>query len=91
MVGSGNSKEKETKKDTLKNKEMQNQNFNVDIKQTTELTCESCDNNHFQQVFMMRKLSPLLSPTGEPTLIPIPVYACTKCNHVNSEFLPKDL
>lgn len=70
---------------------MQNQNFNVDINQTSELTCEKCDNNLFQQVFMMRKLSPLLSPTGEKSLIPIPVYSCTKCGHVNPEFLPKGL
>jgi len=91
MVGSGNSKEKETKKDILKNNEMQDQNFNIDINQTTPLICESCGHTHFTQVYLMRKLSPLLSPTGEPALIPIPVYACTKCNHVNPEFLPKEL
>jgi DNA-directed RNA polymerase subunit RPC12/RpoP len=58
---------------------MTENNFNIDINQTTELTCESCGHNHFEQVFMIRKLSPLLSPTGQPALIPIPVYACTKC------------
>lgn len=70
---------------------MTENNFNIDINQTTELICESCGHNHFTQVYMMRKLSPLLSPTGQPALIPIPVYACTKCGNVNSEFLPKDL
>ena len=70
---------------------MTENNFNIDINQTTELTCESCGHNHFEQVFMIRKLSPLLSPRGQPALIPIPVYACTKCGNVNSEFLPKDL
>ena len=70
---------------------MTENNFNIDINQTTELTCESCGHNHFEQIFMIRKLSPLLSPTGQPALIPIPVYACTKCGNVNSEFLPKDL
>ena len=70
---------------------MTENNFNIDINQTTELTCESCGHNHFEQVFMIRKLSPLLSPTGQPALIPIPVYACTICGNVNSEFLPKDL
>jgi uncharacterized Zn finger protein len=70
---------------------MTESNFNIDINQTTELACELCGHNHFEQVFLIRKLSPLLSPTGQPALIPIPVYACTKCGNVNSEFLPKDL
>ena len=31
-----------------------------------------------------------ITQTGQPTLIPIPVYACHKCGHVNDEFQPKD-
>ena len=68
----------------------QQQNFNIDITQTTPVVCEECGHEHFTQVSMMRKLSPMLSPTGQPALIPIPVYACAKCHHVNQEFLPKD-
>jgi len=69
---------------------MQQQNFNVDITQTTPIVCDECENEHFTQVNMMRKLSPMLSPTGQPALIPIPIFACSKCSHVNKEFLPKD-
>jgi|TARA_R110001592_G_scaffold46682_3_gene148525 hypothetical protein len=69
---------------------MQNQQFNVDLSQTTPVVCEECGHEHFIQVNIVRKLSPMLSPTGQPTLIPIPVFACAKCNHVNTEFLPKD-
>ena len=38
----------------------------------------------------MRKLSALLSPAGKPTMIPINVFACAKCNYINSTFLIKD-
>jgi hypothetical protein len=38
----------------------------------------------------MRKLSALLSPTGQETMIPIPVFACAKCGHINKGFLPKE-
>jgi hypothetical protein len=69
---------------------MQPQQINIDFSQTTPVMCEECGHEHFTQVHLMRKLSPMLSPTGEPTLIPIPVFACTKCNHVNKEFLPND-
>ena len=62
----------------------------VDISQTTEEVCESCGNDTFTQVYRMRKLSPLLSPTGQETMIPIQVFACTKCGNINSAFLPKN-
>ena len=64
--------------------------LNVDFSQTTAEVCESCGNDTFVQVFKMRKLSALLSPTGKPTMIPIPLFQCSKCGHINSEFLPKE-
>ena len=38
----------------------------------------------------MRKLSALLSPTGQEARIPIPMFACEKCGHINKCFLPKE-
>ena len=64
--------------------------LNVDFSQTTAETCESCENDTFVQVFKMRKLSALLSPTAIPTMIPISLFACSKCGHINKEFLPKE-
>ena len=64
--------------------------MNVDFSQTTAEVCESCENNTFVQAFQMRKLSALLSPTGQETMIPIQVYACAKCGHINKGFLPKE-
>ena len=64
--------------------------MNIDFSQTTEEVCEKCENNTFVQVYRMRKLSALLSPTGKPTMIPIQVFACAKCGHINPEFLPKE-
>jgi len=64
--------------------------MNVDFSQTTAETCESCENETFVQVYKMRKLSALLSPTGQPTMIPIQVFACAKCGNINKGFLPKE-
>ena len=64
--------------------------LNVDFSQTTEECCESCGNNTFIQVYQMRKLSALLSPTGQETMIPIQVFACHSCGHINKGFLPKE-
>jgi len=64
------------------NKEQQPQ-MNVDFSQTTGLECDECKNETFTQVFYIRKLSKLLSPAGEESIIPVPTFACTKCGHVN--------
>jgi hypothetical protein len=69
---------------------MDPQQFNIDISQTTPVVCEKCGHEHFVNVNIIRKLSPMLSPTGQPALIPIPVFACAACGHVNEEFLPND-
>ena len=62
----------------------------VDLSQTTAETCEECANDTFTQVFKIRKLSELLSPVGKPSVIPIQVFACHKCGHINKSFLPKE-
>ena len=68
----------------------QQQQMNVDFSQTTAEVYEECQNDTFQQVYRMRKLSALLSPTGQESMIPIQVFACTKCGHINKGFLPKE-
>ena len=73
----------------MMNNEQQPQ-MQVDLSQTTAEVCEKCENETFTQVYKMRKLSALLSPTGQPTMIPMQVFACAKCNNINSAFLPKE-
>ena len=63
--------------------------MNIDFSQTTAEVCEKCENETFVQVYQMRKLSALLSPTGQEAMIPIQVFACAKCGHINKGFLPK--
>ncbi len=67
------------------------ENLNVDINQTLPVTCDECGGIHFEQVVIIRKASGLLTGTGKPTYIPIPVFACKSCGHVNSEFQPKEI
>ena len=64
--------------------------MNIDFSQTTAEVCEKCENDTFQQAYRMRKLSALLSPAGKETMIPIQVFACIKCGHINKDFLPQD-
>lgn len=67
------------------------QNLNIDINQTTPVTCDECGDTRFEQQLILRKASGLLTGTGQTSYIPIPVFACAQCGHVNVEFLPKEV
>ena len=58
----------------------------IDITKTSAVKCEKCENSTFKQSLLLRKLSALVSPNGQETLVPVQVFACEKCGHVNSEF-----
>ena len=58
----------------------------VDVSQTTPVKCEKCENSTFKQTLLIRKMSALVSSSGQEMVIPIGVFACEKCGHVNSEF-----
>jgi len=58
----------------------------IDISKTSAIKCEKCENQTFKQSLLLRKLSALVSPSGQETLVPVQVFACEKCGNVNSEF-----
>ena len=58
----------------------------IDMSQTTPVKCEKCENSTFKQTLLIRKLSALVAPNGQETVIPVAVFACEKCGHVNAEF-----
>ena len=58
----------------------------IDITKTTEMRCEKCQNPTFKQTLLLRKMSALVSPNGQETIVPMSVFACEKCGHVNDEF-----
>ena len=63
----------------------------VDLSKTTPMKCEKCENPTFKQTIMLSKLSALLSPNGQETIVPAAVFACEKCGHVNEEFVGAQL
>lgn len=61
---------------------------NIDIGTLDNVQCEKCNNILFQPVFVMKRVSALVSPTGQEGVIPIQVFACANCGTVNKEMLP---
>ena len=64
---------------------------NIDFTHAKTLECEKCENKGFRQTMMLKKLSPLISPTGQEAIIPVGVFACDSCGHVNKEFAEADI
>lgn len=61
------------------------------LRDTEAIKCEHCGGEVFEEGVMLRRVPALLTGTGKPGVIPVPVFICSKCGHVNSEFIPADL
>lgn len=70
---------------------MENLSATEAMSQTTPIVCEKCGNDVFTEGLMLRKVSRILMGDTKDGVLPIPVFACSKCGHVNKEFLPKGI
>ena len=59
---------------------------NVDLTHAKTLECEECKCKGFKQTLILKKLSALVSPNGQEAIVPVAVFCCENCGHVNSEF-----
>ena len=54
-----------------------------------DVVCAECGNPTFRQVVLLKKVSAAISPNGNTSFLPMPVFECSSCGHVNDELLPK--
>ena len=54
-----------------------------------DVVCDKCGNATFRQVVLLKKVSTAVSPSGNTSFLPMPVFECSNCGHVNDELLPK--
>jgi predicted nucleic acid-binding Zn ribbon protein len=64
-------------------------NINVKLEDLADVKCDECEGEYFRMVMMMKRLSPLVSPSGQEQMVPIQIFRCDDCGHVNEVFLPK--
>jgi len=67
-------------------KPLPGQQVKVDISKADTIKCEYCGNYLFIKSTVLKRLSALVSPTGEEGIIPIEIYSCGNCGRV-----PKDM
>ena len=58
----------------------------IDISKTEPITCNECGNDMFMTAMKFRKISKLMTGAKADSILPIEVYMCTSCGHVNKEF-----
>ena len=66
------------------------QQVEVDLKNAETMKCAKCDNSIFIQGYVIKKISAIVSPTGQEVIAPVQVFGCNKCGHVNKEFMPRE-
>ena len=64
---------------------------NIDLTHAKTLECEECGCKGFKQTLILKRLSALVSPTGQEAMIPVQAFACEKCSHINKEFLESEI
>ena len=59
----------------------------VDLRDAETMKCEYCGNYLFISSTIIKRLSAIVSPTGEEAIIPIDVYSCGNCGRVPKSML----
>ena len=54
----------------------------VYLKEAETIKCSKCSNYLFITSFVLKRLSAILSPSGQEALIPVQVYSCGNCGAV---------
>jgi hypothetical protein len=60
------------------------------VENAKNVACEICNSEVLKQVYVIKHISALLTGDSKDTYIPVPIFACNSCNHINEVFA-KDL
>jgi DNA-directed RNA polymerase subunit RPC12/RpoP len=63
------------------------QEVQVDLKKADTIKCDDCGNYLFITASVIKRISPILSPTGQEALVPVQVYSCGNCGKVPKMFI----
>ena len=63
-------------------KPLPQQKVQVDLKEAETMTCLECNNKIFIQGYVIKKISAIMSPTGEEVIAPVQVFNCGNCGEI---------
>ena len=53
-----------------------------DLKDAETMKCANCGNKIFIQGYVVKKISAILSPTGQEVIAPVQVFNCGNCGEI---------
>ena len=59
----------------------------VDLSEADTIKCDDCGNYIFITGHVIKRISPIISPTGQEAIVPVQVYSCGNCGKVPKMFL----
>ena len=63
-------------------KPLPQQQVKIDLSDADTMKCQKCENSIFIQGYVIKKISAILSPTGEEVIAPIQVFNCGNCGEM---------
>jgi hypothetical protein len=60
------------------------------LKDSTGVKCEKCEHQVFLESYVIRKISKILVGSPSDVVVPVPIFTCAACGHVNEDFRPKE-
>jgi|TARA_R110001592_G_scaffold36675_4_gene123220 DNA-directed RNA polymerase subunit RPC12/RpoP len=58
------------------------QKVQVDLAEAETMNCQKCNNKIFIQGYVIKKISAIMSPTGEEVIAPVQVFNCGNCGEI---------
>ena len=62
------------------------QQVQVDLKNAETMKCAKCGNSIFIQGYVIKKISAIVSPTGEEVIAPVQVFNCGNCGTMSVSY-----
>lgn len=63
-------------------KPLPKQKVQVDLKDAETMKCQKCENTIFIQGYVVKKISAIMSPTGQEVIAPVQVFNCGNCGEI---------
>lgn len=66
--------------------------MNEDVKMLLDapnVVCPKCGSRFFKEIYAIKKISAIISPTGQEEFMPVPMMACANCGEIPDEYKNK--
>lgn len=57
------------------------------VESAKNIACEKCRSEIMKQAFVIKVVSALMTGDNKDTYVPVPIFVCNSCNHVNEVFV----